>query len=246
MPIDGKRDIGYRFLFSEPRMVRDLVRGFLREEWIGWLDLDTLERREGTAAGGTLDRLDEVAVWRLRWMGGSDWVYLLLRFEAEEDPWMALRMGFYRELLHQKLLRRHGAAPPPRLPVALPVVLYHGATRWKAPREAVELFLPVPASLQHHAPRTRYLLLDAAHDPVPENAGEDNLVSLLCQLERSRTAAAVDYLLERLVTLVSGPAEESLRHVWSTFLSRSFLPRRFPHLFTAAAIEAEGIGGVLA
>jgi putative YhgA-like transposase len=243
MPMNGTHDTGYRFLFSEPRMVRDLLRGFLREEWIGWLDLDTLERREGAANGAPLDRLDEVAVWRLRWTGGSDWVYLLLRSEAEEDPWTALRMGFYRELLYQKLLRLRRTATAPRLPVALPVVLYHGVARWKAPREAVELFLPLPASLQRHAPRTRYLLLDAAHDPLPEHAGEDNLVSLLCQLERSRTAAAVDYLLERLVALISAPADESLRHVWSTFLSRSLLPRRFPDLF---AVETEAEGGVLA
>jgi hypothetical protein len=227
-------------------MVRDLCRGFLREEWIGWLDLDSLERSERSAAGLPLDPLDEAPVWRLRWAGGSDWVYLLLSFEAEEDPWMALRMGFYRELLYQKLLRRRGTASPPRLPVALPIVLYHGAARWQAPGEAVELFLPLPAPLQRHAPRTRYLLLDAAHDPIPEGAGEDNLVSLLCKLERSRTAAAVDYLLGQLVTFLSGPADEPLRHIWSTFLGRSFLPRRFPHLFTAAMVEAERVGGVLA
>jgi hypothetical protein len=246
MPKDGIHDTGYRFLFSEPRMVRDLLRGFLREEWIGWLDLDTLERREGAANGAPLDRLDEVAVWRLRWAGGSDWVYLLLRAEAAEDPWTALRMGFYRELLYQKLLRRRETAAASRLPVALPVVLYHGAARWKAPREAVELFLPLPGSLQRHAPRTRYLLLDAAHDPLPETAGEDNLVSILCQLERSRTAAAVDFLLERLVDLISAPEPESLRHVWSTFLSRSLLPRRFPDLFAETVAGAEDGGGVLA
>jgi len=45
MPIDGNHELGYRVLFSQPRMARDLCRGFLREEWIGWLDLESLERR---------------------------------------------------------------------------------------------------------------------------------------------------------------------------------------------------------
>ncbi len=47
MPMDRTCDIGYQRLFSQPRMVRDLLRGFLPEEWLGWLDLVTLERRDG-------------------------------------------------------------------------------------------------------------------------------------------------------------------------------------------------------
>src|SRR5215203_3926837 len=221
MPIDGTRDEGYWRLFSELRMVQDLCRGFLREEWIEWLDLDTLERRE-TAAGPL--------AWRLRWQGGSTWVYLLLEPRTEEDPAMALHVGYHRELLYQELLRHRETAPPARLPVVLPVVLYRGIARWTAPREALELLLPLPAALQRHAPRTRYLLLDAARDPIPSAAGADNLVSLLCKLERSRTPEAVDALLERLIALLSNAGDETLRQAWSDFLGRSFLPRRFPRL----------------
>lgn len=245
MPMDGRHDKAYRLLFTAPRMVQDLCRGFLREEWTGWLDLDTLERLDGSAAGPPPARWSQVPVWRLRWQGGSDWIYLLLKCQGEEDPCMALRTGLYRELLYQDLLRRRGTAPP-RLPVALPVVLYHGAARWQTPRDAVELFLPLPAALQRHVPRTRYLLFDAGHDPIPETAGEDNLVSLLCQLERSRTAAAVDYLLERLMSILTRSEDEPLRQAWSAFLGLSLLPRRFPHLFPAATEEAGKTGGVLA
>jgi len=224
-------------------MVQDLCRGFLREEWIGWLDVDTLERLEGLGRETPLDRLDELLVWRLRWQGGSCWVYLLLNVQQEEDPFMALRMGLYRELFYQDLLRRGVAV---RLPVVVPVVLYHGKAPWQAARDALELCLPLLPALQRHAPRTRYLLLEAARDPIPETAGADNLVSLLCRLERSRTPEAVDGVLERLVALVSRPGDEDLRQAWSAFLGRSFLPRRFPHLFTPEMMEAWGAGGVLA
>jgi hypothetical protein len=243
MPIDGNQELGYRVLFSHPRMVRDLCRGFLREEWLGWLDLDSLERREDGRREPPPESLEETPVWRVRWQGGSAWVYLLLAFQAAEDPFMALRMGLHRELLHRDLLRRHTAA---WLPVAVPAVLYGGERPWQAARDALELFLPLPPALQRHAPRTRYLLLDVAHDPIPEAAGADNLVSILCGLERSRTPAAVDTLLERLVGLVSSPAEEALRRAWSAFLGRWFLPRRFPELFVPAAMEVWGSGGVLA
>jgi hypothetical protein len=223
-------------------MVRDLFRGFPAEEWIGWLDLDSLERQEVTPREPPLDRLDEVLLWRLRWQGGSAWVHFLLKPQRETDLAMALRMSFYRELLYQDWLRQGATA---WLPVALPVVLYAGEARWQAPRDALELFFPLPPALQRHAPRTRYLLLDVLHDPIPLTAGEDNLVALLCRLERSRTSEAIDALLERLISLVSGPGDEALRQSWSAYLG-SFLPRRFPDLFSLEMMETWAPGGVLA
>jgi hypothetical protein len=238
-----KHDAGYRSLFSHPRMVRDLFRGFLTEEWLGWLDLDSLERLQDARKEPPLNRLDEVLLWRLRWQGGSSWMYLLLKLQNEEDPAMALRVSFYRELLYQDLLCRR---PNDRLAVALPIVIYGGKARWQASRDALELFLPLPPALQRHAPRTRYLLLDTRHDPIPTTAGEDNLVSLLCAVERCRTPEGVDALLERLIALVSAPGDETLRQAWSAFLGRCFLPRRFPDLFTPEMMEAWGPEGVLA
>jgi hypothetical protein len=224
--MDGRLDTGYPLLFSQPRMVRDLLRGFLPEEWIGWLDPGTLERRDGERSS---DRSDTPVIWRLRWQGGSDWVYLLLKAQGEEDPFTALHLELCRGLFYRALLRRRKGTV--RLPAVLPVVLYGGEAPWSAPRDARELFLPLLPSLQKHVPQTRYLLLDAANGPLPAAAGADNLVSLLCELERSRTAEEVDPLLQRLAAFLAVAGDEPLRRAWSAFLGRSFLPRRFPRLF---------------
>ncbi len=37
-------DPSYKLLFSHREMVADLVRGFVREDWVAALDFDTLER----------------------------------------------------------------------------------------------------------------------------------------------------------------------------------------------------------
>jgi hypothetical protein len=44
----GDRDRGYRKLFSHPDMVRDLLKGFVHEEWVAELDFSTLERQNGS------------------------------------------------------------------------------------------------------------------------------------------------------------------------------------------------------
>jgi hypothetical protein len=233
--MDGRLDTSYPLLFSHPRMVQDLLGGFLPEEWIGWLDLATLERRDGDGP----PEKDGIVIWRCRWQGGSDWVYLLLASQDEDDPFIALHLELCRNLFYRALLRRQRRQGRRgiRLPAVVPVVLYGGATPWTAPRDACELFLPLVPALQAHVPRTRYLLLDAAHAPLPAKAGPDNLVTLLCELERSRTPEAVDPLLERLAARLAEAGDEPLRRAWNRFLGLSFLPRRFPLLFPEPAAE---------
>ncbi len=233
MTIDERCRTGYRRLFSHPRMVRDLLSGFLREEWAGWLDLATLERRAG--AERLLERVEGASVWRVRWQGGSSWLYLLLAFREEEDPGIALRMELCRGLLYEGLLRRCPQRRP-WLPVAVPVVLYRGGERWTASLDALDLFLPLLPSLQRHAPRTRCLLLDAAHEPVPEAAGEDNLVSLLCALERSRTVDDAIPAMRQVAALTEG--DDEMRRAWTAFLGE-WLADRQP-------LPAAAAGGVLA
>jgi hypothetical protein len=43
-----KHDRSYRLLFSQPRMIQDLIRRFVPEPWIDELDFRTLERVNGS------------------------------------------------------------------------------------------------------------------------------------------------------------------------------------------------------
>ena len=41
-------DHSYKLLFSHPEMVADLIRGFVREDWVEHLDFSSLEKVSGT------------------------------------------------------------------------------------------------------------------------------------------------------------------------------------------------------
>lgn len=41
-------DHSYKLLFSHPRMMRDLLEGFVREDWLALLDFASLEKVNGT------------------------------------------------------------------------------------------------------------------------------------------------------------------------------------------------------
>ena len=125
-------------------------------------------------------------VWRLKVGEQWVWVYLLLEFQSEPDPWMALRMMVYVGLLAQHLVREgefhHGL-----LPAVVPIVLYNGATPWKAHTDVADCFGPSLPGLEIYRPRLLYHLVDEARLKLHPRSEVRNLAEALFRLERSRT-----------------------------------------------------------
>jgi len=119
-------DNTYKTLFSYPRMVSDLLTGFVREDWVRELDLSTLEKVNASYVADEVRERHDDLVWRVRW--GEEWlyVYLLLEFQSTVDPYMAVRMPAYVSLLYQDLIRQEKLTESGSLPPVLPVVLYNG------------------------------------------------------------------------------------------------------------------------
>ena len=67
-------DSGYKFLFSTPELVRDLIIGFIPDQWLHRLDYSTLERVPGSSVSEDFRYRADDIVWRVR--VGGDWVYL--------------------------------------------------------------------------------------------------------------------------------------------------------------------------
>ena len=132
-------DPGYKRLFSQPRMVQDLLRGFAARDWSDALDFSTLTPVPASFVSDRLRQRHGDLVWRVGFRG--EWLYLLvlLEFQSTVEPAMAVRVLTYTGLLYEKLiddgaLRRHGKLPP-----VLPIVIYNGSQPWTASEEVAEL-----------------------------------------------------------------------------------------------------------
>lgn len=66
-------DHSYKLLFSQQILVRDLLRGFVPQEWVGQLDFDTLEKVGTEYISHELLRRSNDLVWRLR-LNGEKWL----------------------------------------------------------------------------------------------------------------------------------------------------------------------------
>jgi len=111
---------------------------------------------------------------------------LLLEFQSTPDPWMALRMLVYTGLLWQHLVREQRLLPGGRLPPIVPIVLYNGDPRWRAPVGLRGLIgLPEGSPLWRFQPALRYHLIDEGAFGPGELEGRDGLPALLFRLENA-------------------------------------------------------------
>jgi hypothetical protein len=227
-----EHDPGYKLLVSHARMVEDLLRGFVCEDWVQGLDFATLEKVSASAVGDDLRERHNDLIWRLRWRapaGETRWlyVYLMLEFQSRVDPWMAVRVLTYVGLLYQDLIRQKLVEHPSRLPAVVPILLYNGEARWTAAADLAELLEPLPG-LERYRPGIRYLLLDELHYDEAALAGTKGLVQALFRLERSRTPEAMAEVLTALVAWLQTPGNEGLQRAFAEFVRRVLLPARLP------------------
>ncbi len=217
-------DSSYKLLFSHPEMVRDLLVGFVHEEWVARLDFSTLEKVNGGYVGDDLrDREDDV-IWKVRL--GASWlyIYILLEFQSTVDLFMSLRMADYVISLYQDL-RKSGQLADKEWPPILPVVLYSGEGRWSAPLEVADRLVPVPG-LEPYAPHMRYLLLDVGALSESTLIPVRNLAGALFRLEKSRTVGHLREVVRLLAEWLRTPEQASLRRAFTVWLRRVLLPRR--------------------
>jgi Putative transposase, YhgA-like len=102
-------------------------------------------------------------------------LYVLLEHQSSVDRWMALRM--LRYVVRQVELWRQQHPESTRLPVIIPVVMYHGTDEtWTAPRRVEELFdMPEEGAERERwralVPRFEYLLDDLTAEALRARPG---------------------------------------------------------------------------
>jgi predicted transposase YdaD len=242
-------DNSYKLLFSHPEMVRDLLRGFIREAWVRRLDFSSLEKFSGGYVSDNLRGRESDVVWRVRWKGEKDrwlYVYVLLELQSTVDSFMAVRMMTYVGLLYQDLIRQRLLTPDGKLPPVLPIVLYNGYAPWRAPLDMADLIDTVPGGLEQYRPQLRYCLLDEMRIASSELEPLKNLAAALFRLERSRGPEEVQAVVAALLEWLRAPEQSSLRRAFVVWFSEVFLPARLPGVKVPKVFELQEVYSVLA
>jgi hypothetical protein len=138
--MSGPHDRLVRFAFDHPERAAAELRATLPARVVSQVDWATLQREQGSVVDPELRETETDLLFSARLHGGRAVLfYVLLEHQSSVNRWMALRMLRYvvRQLEHWR--QEHPESE--RLPVVIPLVMYHGpGGAWSAPRRIEELF----------------------------------------------------------------------------------------------------------
>jgi len=221
-------DHSYKQLFSHAALVRDLLTGFVQEDWIDDLDLSTLEKTNSSYVSDDLREREDDTIWRVRCQNEWIYIYILIEFQSSVDHFMAVRLMTYIGLLYQDLIRTGSLLDNGKLPPVLPLVLYNGKQPWRSAISVEDLIQEVPsAGLSKYRPTLTYLLLDESRHDM-KGVSADNLAGAIFRLEQSNEPNDVRILVQELIKWLKAPAQTSLRRAFAVWIRRVLLPVRLP------------------
>ncbi|MBF0191526.1 MAG: Rpn family recombination-promoting nuclease/putative transposase, partial [Magnetococcales bacterium] len=217
-----EHDLGYAKLFSHPRMMEDLITGFIHETWVAGLDFSTLEKVNPVHVTDDFRKRTHDLIWKIRWKDPERWLYLYLMLEAQSTvvEIMALRCDLYLKLLYQDLHASGKIPAGQKFPPALSIVLYNGKQRWNAARDVADLIEEPPPGLETYRPHARYLLVDKNHYQDNDLRAMPNVVAALFRLEKSQSLEDVRQVIRDLDGWLQQPEQEALRHTFANWLNR--------------------------
>ena len=159
--LQNPHDRFVRVVWSQTEVAASFLANYLPPEVGARLDLATLEVTQESFVDEALRTHHTDLLYRLQLVkGGAVAVYVLLEHKSAPDSWVALQLFRYLARLWDKAQRENAEY----LPLVIPVVLYHGRTRWGVSRQFADLFAPAPhAWAAGYTPHFAYHLCDLSH-----------------------------------------------------------------------------------
>lgn len=226
-------DKWYTRLFSDPRVVEDLLRSFVNESFVQELDFTSL-RKLNTKFVPVSERSRHAdVIYEIKSRGQSAYIYLFLEFQSTVDRFMALRMARYLFEFYQEVQRLNGDKylnPP------FPILIYNGDQKWTAPTSFRALLhrSAVPAK---YLPEFRYFKIAVNEIPKRELVKIRNAVSAAFYVENS-TLDDIAHNRKELVSLLSAVFKKEGAQIVRAIVDRLHKTQKLPKVSsTINAIE---------
>jgi predicted transposase/invertase (TIGR01784 family) len=151
-------DKTYKQLFSHPKIVKDLLTGFIKKEFVKDVDFEKVEKIGASYVSETFKERETDLILKLDMKGEEAYLYLLVEFQSTSDKYIALRVLSYMLLFYEDLIKTKQVKD--KLPPVFPMVIYTGDSNYNAPLSIEELISQPYKRLQKYVPSFTYHKLD--------------------------------------------------------------------------------------
>lgn len=163
-PLNDPHDSFFRETFSRREVAEGFLRGYLPAEIVAGIDWGTLAIAKDSFIEKSLRKHFSDLLYSAHHQAQDIKIYLLVEHKSSPDAWVPLQLLRYLVRIWE-LHRKQNPKQP--LPPVIPLVLYHGRTRWHGPEDFRALFGPADAALAAYIPSFRHEFCDMA---LPEPA----------------------------------------------------------------------------
>ena len=124
-------DNGYKKLFSNRTIFRQLLETFVNQEWVHSLNFDNRESLDKSFISEHYKETESDLIYKVQFHDREVYIYILIEFQSTVDPFMALRVLNYITNFYMDFLVNNSGVK--KLPAVFPIVLYNGSAPWTAP-----------------------------------------------------------------------------------------------------------------
>ena len=169
-------DSGYKVLFSNKEIFRQLLETFVQEDWIKELDFDHCETIDKSFISEHYKQTESDIIYRVRFKDKELYIIILIEFQSTVDRFMALRILNYLTNFYTDYLKSNRQVS--YLPPVFPILLYNGDRKWNAPQKISEL-IENHEILGAYCPQFEYFKIAENEYSKEELLEIGNIVSIL-------------------------------------------------------------------
>ncbi len=197
-------DATSKVLYSLPETIKALARA-MAPSMADEMDFTQLARLSTEyAATNQRSRYGDM-LWEVHLRDGAA-VLIVVEFQSDVDHTMPLRLLQYTGSAWLEWARVRNPGAGDGIPLVMPVLIYGGRARWTPPTRLERLLPAAGARWLAGQPRFEYLLLEERRGGT-ENLPDDNLVTQLVAVARSRGRREVVRAVSRLRDRMDGREE---------------------------------------
>ena len=185
--VHHEHDVGYKFIFSHRETFLELLRGFVKKDWVNLVRSEDLMLVDKSYVLEDFSEEESDIVYKANVNGRDVIFYILLEFQSSVDYRMPMRLLFYiveiwREIL-KNTSKRERRRKDFRLPAVVPMVLYNGKNSWTAYRNFRDI-LSGSELFGDNVIDFRYILFDIYRYDERQLESMANMVSTVFLLDR--------------------------------------------------------------
>ena len=91
-------DTWYKKLFTNPRIVEDLLTAFVKERFVQGLDFSSIKKLNTSFVSEEFKKRESDVIYEIKSHGKTNYIYLLIEFQSTVDHFMALRIARRKKL----------------------------------------------------------------------------------------------------------------------------------------------------